>query len=323
MNEIKQQFRILVTSLSAKVPLLTMLRTSFANANIPLFIYGADSDPECLGQHFVDRFWAMPKISELTASELISFCKTHALHAVIPTRDGDLSFFARYREEFSAAGIFVLVSSLEGIESCYDKLAFHHAVPEYSIPTETNLDCLPGTSFVVKERYGSGSRGILLQATKQAARKYVDRLQSPVFQPWVDGQEYSVDLYLLRNGKALGTIARSRDLIANGEAQISTTVSNPVLEETCLDIAQSLKLSGHLVIQAIIDNEQKIHIIECNCRFGGASTLSIAAGLRSPLWLYCEACGIDPQNYPFVRSQVKLRLLRHATDHLIEMESHQ
>jgi len=276
-------------------------------------------DPDCLGRHFVDQFWCIPKSTDLTIEEVIRYCNVHSIDTIIPTRDGELSFFARHREQLGETNIFALVSQLQGVETCLDKLAFSQAFPDISIPTSTDISQLSCASYVVKERFGAGSRSTLLNAARIEAQQYAEQLQAPVFQPWIEGKEYSVDLYLTRSGQPLGAIARSRDLIVDGEARISTTVNNPVLEETCLTLAQKLKLSGHLVIQAIIDSDNRIHIVECNARFGGASTLSLSAGLNSPLWLFCEATGIDPTSFPFRRSPGKLRQVRHAADTLIEM----
>jgi len=323
MKSPQRPFRLLITSLAAKVPLLTMLRNTFAKAGIPLFICGADADPDCIGRHFVDNFWVMPKIAEIAADEVIDFCKKHELQAIIPTRDGELCFFAQHRERFHAAGIFVMVASPEGVALCYDKLAFYHAAQSLCIQTTQTLADLSSPAVVVKERYGSGSRNNLLNTSRPLAKNHASRLQNPIFQPWIEGSEYSIDLYLTQKGKKLGAIVRSRDLIANGEAQISTTVQNPTLMNTCTELAVQLKLSGHLVIQAIIDSFQRIHIIECNCRFGGASTLSVTAGLNSPLWLYCEALDIAPDNFPFSPSTVTLRQIRHTADRIIEMEESQ
>ena len=64
---------------------------------------------------------------------------------------------------------------------------------------------------------------------------------------------------------------------------------------------------GHVILQAIIDEHDMIHIIECNCRFGGASTLSVKAGLDSFYWFFLEVLGQDLHDYPFtvIYNQIK------------------
>ena len=45
-----------------------------------------------------------------------------------------------------------------------------------------------------------------------------------------------------------------------------------------------MKIQYHFVLQFIIDNKGKIHVLECNARYGGASSLSIKSGLKSFQW---------------------------------------
>ena len=48
-----------------------------------------------------------------------------------------------------------------------------------------------------------------------------------------------------------------------------------------MEIAEMLGVKGHSVFQAFIDDTGHPIFIEANLRFGGASCLSIKAGLRS------------------------------------------
>ncbi len=311
-------FHILITSISAKVPLIDSFRSSFKDVGIPLIIHGGDCNPTCIGRHFVDYFWTMPAIKDLTPKEIVSYCRKHHIEAIIPTRDGDLPFFAKHRDDFDQTGIFTLSSSTAGIHTCLDKLAFHQSCPDVSIPTNKDLQKIPGLHFVAKERFGAGGKNILLNATKEEAKSYASKLKKAIFQPQINGSEYSIDLYLSRKGQLLGAMTRSRDFICNGEAKITTTLRHTQMEQLCSKLASNLQLCGHLVFQAIIDASHKIHIIECNCRLGGASTLSIAAGLNTPIWIYCESRGIEPHNYPFRPNTTPLRQIRHERDLIIK-----
>lgn len=71
---------------------------------------------------------------------------------------------------------------------------------------------------------------------------------------------------------------------------------------------------GHVMFQFIKDYSGDIHIIECNARFGGASTLSLAMGLDSFYWFIQESRGIPSEQLSFDRSQTEKRLIRHAED---------
>ena len=79
-------------------------------------------------------------------------------------------------------------------------------------------------------------------------------------------------------------------------------------------ILLNLNLSGHVILQAIIDENEHIHLIECSTRFGGASTLAIRAGLDSFYWAYLESCNTSLNDYPFCPSQSKIKQIRYPKD---------
>lgn len=313
---------ILVTSLSRKIPLLRELRKALNKLSDKGRIFGGDVDEMCIGRHFVDGFWKMPYTSALKTDTLIDFCKQNSISVIIPTRDGELLWFAEHRNELSENGISVMISSIEGVRACVDKLKFYKELKSpgfYIIPTAGEISRIDADSYVVKERYGAGSRQIALNVSREYALKYARNLEEPIFQPYVPGREYSIDVYMTQEGRPKGAVVRSRDLILGGESQITTTVRNEELERLCFVIAERLELRGHLIFQAILDEKNQIHVTECNCRFGGASCLSVAAGLDSFYWFLLESQGQDISEYPFLRTRKELRQIRYAEDRIEEL----
>lgn len=84
---------VLVTSISKKIPLLKTVRSAIEKIGYNYKLYGADLNPECIGRYFVDEFWHMPHINQLEVWDLVKYCKQNQISYVIPTRDGELSFF--------------------------------------------------------------------------------------------------------------------------------------------------------------------------------------------------------------------------------------
>lgn len=281
-------------------------------------VFGGDADSRCIGQYFVDRFWHMPPLSELSPEALISYCLRHSIRCVIPTRDGELPFFARQREAFLQEGISLMISGGEQVSTCLDKCRFYHRLSAWGYPaikTAEVLDELQCQSYVVKERYGAGGRHIGLNLSKAAALDHAKGLQHPVFQPWIEGEEMSVDLYLDLSGRAKGVIARHREVVVDGESQVTVSKRNEKLESMCKEIAEALELYGHVLFQCIQDRRDRhLHLLECNPRFGGASSLSLAMGLDSFYWFFLEAMGEDLSRYPFIRPQEEKRLVRFKED---------
>lgn len=279
---------LLVTSINAKIPLLACVRDALQQFDTTLKLFGSDSDATVLGRYFVDEFWQMPRLDMLTCNEIIDYCQRHRIGFIIPTRDHDVLFFAQHKDALKKAGIACFVSSLQSVTTCYDKLFFAQSnASSHLIPTQKDIEALVCERFVVKERFGSGSRSLLLGATKEEALTHAKRLQAPIFQPFINAQEYSVDSYVTQQGLCIGSIVRLREKIVDGESKITVYAPNDAITTVVEKLICTLNLRGHIVTQLLI-NDEGISIIECNARFGGASTLSYRMGLHSFLWFLQE-----------------------------------
>ena len=110
---------------------------------------------------------------------------------------------------------------------------------------------------------------------------------------------------------------RKRVLVVDGESQITSTFLNEDLENIFRNIIKSLNLYGHIILQVFIDENNDIHVIECNARFGGASTISLQAGLDSFYWIYLESQGVSIKDYPFIQLESEITQIRHSKDFYI------
>lgn len=309
---------VLVTSISAKVPMLKTVKRALSKLDEGGRLFGADLDRHCIGSYFVDRFWNMPPIDRLTVEELVRFCRMNGIRAVIPSRDGELSFFSANREALREEDIHVMVSDKACVEVCIDKVRFASRLLENAfpvIPASERLD-FEADRYVVKERYGAGGAGAGLALDAEEAVRHAGRLTHPVFQPYIEGTEVSVDVYVDARGRTKGVIPRRRIRVVNGESQLTSTFRDEELERMCAEMAERLGAYGHILFQLIQDGRGRWHVLECNTRFGGASTLSVAAGLDSFCWFLLECSGVDLAEVPFMRSDRELTLIRHAEDRI-------
>ena len=67
-------------------------------------------------------------------------------------------------------------------------------------------------------------------------------------------------------------------------------------------------------MQAIISEDDSLNIIECNPRFGGASTSSIEVGLDLLRWSLLEVAGEKIENIPFSRLEREVMQIRVPSD---------
>ena len=98
---------VLITSLSAKVPLIQAFRDALDGGTL----WGGDADPGCVGRYFCDRFWHMPRLSGGAEDAVLEFCVREEIRLLVPTRDGELSFFAALRERLEAQGCYSAVGA--------------------------------------------------------------------------------------------------------------------------------------------------------------------------------------------------------------------
>jgi len=308
---------VLITSISKKVPLIEAVKKGVHKISSNIKVIGGDLNSNCLGKYFVDTFWEMPKTSQLSSTDVIKYCKENNVGLIIPTRDGELEFFASIKDELNKVGISIMVSDKESVNLCLDKLLFAQNKNINAIPASENITDIKSNLFVVKERYGAGSISIGIKLTEEEALKYKQTLEYPIFQPFITGDEISVDAYITKEKIIKGIILRKRDIVVNGESQVTSTFNNNDLEEKFKEILLSLDLYGHVILQAFVDKKGEIHVIECNPRFGGASTLSLQAGLDSFYWAYLESQKKSLDNYPFIKSDKDIIQIRYPKDYYL------
>lgn len=311
---------VLITSVSRKIPLIKTVRSAIHKLGAPIRLIGGDVNEDVLGKYFVDDFWQMPRLDQLSLEHLIEKCRQENIRFIIPTRDGELPFWAEVKPELEHQGIHVMISNIKAVTVCLDKLEFSNKGASLGfpvIPSYEALDHIDGQTYqtyVVKERFGAGSASIGLNLSAEQARHHAELLKQPIFQPYISGIEVSIDVYVQKNGSVKGVVVRKRELVVNGESQVTTTFKHGQLEQMVAEFAKKLGLYGHVIFQAFIDEKDNIHFIECNSRFGGASRLSVEAGLDSFYWFLLEASGTDIAEYPFFRSRNEKRLIRYAED---------
>lgn len=275
-------------------------------------IFGGDVNPECVARYFLDGFWKTPELNRLKVEDVLDYCSENSISVVLPTRDQELLFFSMNKRHFVGNGIHVMVSGEDTIRTVTDKLSFFHALERAGrpgIPTFENIDELDAEFYVVKERYGTGSRRLGSRLSKNEAVAHARQVVTPIFQPHIGGTEYSADVYVDNKGRTKGVVVRIRDLIQNGAAVVTTTVRNLVFEKACAGVAEELGLRGHGVIQFMVGGKGEIYFLECNARWGSASSVGPHVGLKSIWWFMLESMGVPLDTVPFLRSGEKRQVL--------------
>lgn len=283
---------ILITSISAKVQLVQ----AFKDAVRPLagLIVGTDMDEKCCASHFVDAFVQVPPDNAPDfASKLLDTCRHYNIDMIIPTRDGELVQLENLRRELTALKVILPLPNRENLDICLDKRKFHEFCIRNGFPVLPLVDPDAEENFPLFARAINTANGKVAYEVpdlKVWEMLGLDRTHH-ICQPVSTDNEYSCDVLLDLEGKPLQCVVRHRQRLVNGESWRSEIALIPALEDMALQVCGKLGLKGHNLVQAFFGQDQSIHLIEVNPRFGGCSNLSVAGGLDSPRRLIQMAQG--------------------------------
>lgn len=304
---------LLFSSLSAKVALYEEVLKSAKRYHKQAKLVGADCDPNCPAASKVETFSPIHALDDMDENLLLDYCEKLELTHVIPTRDGELGFWASNQAVLAKHGVKVMVSNEDAIRLCQDKLLFAKLMGKSSIPaipTSETITELTGKRFVVKERTGAASKSIGMNLSLQEAVDHADRLESPIYQPMLSGPEFSAETWIDSTGTCHGMVLRWRTKVIDGEAHESEIFENREWEERMQETFEEINgLAGHALAQVLVDSEQNLHLVEINPRLGGASPLALAAGLSSIEWFLLESedRGEEIPKFPSISKELRLK----------------
>lgn len=201
---------------------------------------------------------------------------------IIPTVDEELPFFAENAPWFRSQGIQVMVSDPNAVFQCRDKAEFSLWCMRHGIPTPQTFH----RNFVVKPRFGKGSKGII----KVPTRQYITQVDCSEY------PEVSVDYFADFDGKVVSMLPRYRLNVVDGESKDFKYV--PMFPfETVKKLGEEMGLVGHNVIQGFMMAEDVFYVTEVNPRFGGGSWMTFS-DFNSPRWLVeNSACSLTKKQY--------------------------
>jgi carbamoyl-phosphate synthase large subunit len=306
---------VLVSSAAAKVLLVQSFQAAGAR------VIAVDTSPMSAALTYADESYLVPRLDADGALEaFLGLCRRARVGLLVPTRDGELPFFATHADAFLAAGTRVLVSSPAALDTCQDKRQFIDACQRLGVPVPHTWPRgeVPGRWPVfVRPSRGAGAAG----AVRVPDQRALDCLESHggdlVVQEFVSSPEYSIDVLSDFDAQPLQAVARRRVQIRAGESSVSRVERRPALEAMSMRLCGAIGVVGHAVVQAFDDERGGPMFIEVNPRFGGASNLSIAAGLDSPARLLALLNG-DPSARAARPIRDTLSMLRFSQDVLIE-----
>ncbi len=292
---------ILLTSVGRRVALLKEFRQSMRQSNITGKIVATDLKTTAPAAFLADASELVPRIDDPHyIDSLLDICSRYKINLLIPLIDTELLLLSQHRQKFSDLGVKLLVSSTATNEICFDKQKTSEFFEAIGVKTPKlyELAEVEDRNFplIVKPANGSSSVGVHRVANRQELEFFSSYIENAIVQDLIIGNEYTIDVLLDFEGKAISIVPRLRMETRAGEVSKGTTVKNPALIAAAKQVAESLPGAiGCITIQCFLQSNGDIFFIEINPRFGGGYPLAYQAGADFPSWIVQLFNGERPQ----------------------------
>ncbi|MBR6328516.1 MAG: ATP-grasp domain-containing protein [Lachnospiraceae bacterium] len=285
---------ILILSAGRRVELTNCFKAARDRLGIKGKVIAADCSPLAPALYFADSYEIVPRISEGEAyvKSIIDICRKEDVSLVVPTIDTELMLLAENKARIEYEGkCRVLISDKSVVEICRNKLNTQiffeehgFLVPHLYIERELEKGDYDFPLFI-KPLDGSSSIDAYKVENEEELRAYMELIDRPMVQAYMEGEEYTIDCFLDFAGELLHMVPRVRIATRSGEIAKGRIVRDEEIEKDVRRLMEELSPIGHITVQCR-KTRRGVEYIEINPRFGGGAPMSIMAGADSCEKLY-------------------------------------
>lgn len=277
---------ILITSVGRRVELIQEFKSSANRLGVKLNIHGADITDTAPALVFCDKVHLVPKIQdECYIPTLLEICSQESIDLLIPTIDTDLLLLSENKKFFEKNGTKVMVSDYDKIQLCRDKnltFAFFRSCGLNAPQTINDYSEYFGDyPCFIKPKDGSSSINAFKVDDADELKVYAEHIKDYVVQPYISGEEYTVDIFCDFNGSRVYITPRKRLSVRAGEVLKTEICLDKKIIEEMKTLISYFKPCGPITVQLIRNSSGEDYYIEINPRFGGGAPLSMKAGANS------------------------------------------
>ena len=284
---------VLILSAGRRVELVNCFRKAARELKISGSVFAADCSLTAPALYFADKFRQVPRIdSGEYIRALIDICNEDKISLVVPTIDTELLLLAENRKKMEEkTDARILVSDLSVVNICRNKLNTQSYMEEhgFKVPHLYTAQELRNEKIkyplFVKPIDGSSSIDAYKVNNKQELDAILTLVKNPMVQDYMDGEEYTIDVFLDFDGNIITMVPRLRIAVRSGEILKGRIVKDAEIMKDVRRLMEELKPIGHITVQCR-KTYRGIEYIEINPRFGGGAPMSIMAGADSCKNLY-------------------------------------
>ena len=295
---------VLFTCIGRRVSLLNAFRASAKKLGVTGHFIGTEMSELSSAFHCCDKgFLVKPTTHRGYLKQLLGIVKSEKIKLLVPTVDLDLKLLAQNRGQFEKLGCFVLISSPGVIDICQDKRKTFRFLSGNGFDTPVTMSGRKALSdnrlkfpCFLKPWDGYAGRGTAVVKNRRELEFHVKKIPNCIVQRFVEGDEYTCDVYVDFDGRVRCVVPRKRLEVRSGEVSKGQVVKDMHIMEEAAAAVEALGAGpGVITLQLIKNGGDKVQIIEINPRFGGGAPLSIEAGANFPRWILQELMGKKPR----------------------------
>lgn len=250
-------------------------------------IVAGDCDNTAPALYLADKSYLLPRIEDPEYIDaIVEVCNQEGVVLIVPTIDPDLLLLAKNKNFLeSETGAKVLISDMRVTEICRDKYITQQfleqnsfGVPKmYRWEDTDNSELYP---LFIKPRSGSSSVNTFKVFDLDELMAYKKAIDGLIIQEYIEGDEYTVDVFLDFESNVITIVPRLRIATRGGEISKGKIVKDRAIIEDVHRLMKVLRPVGQITVQ-LMRTENGLRYTEINPRFGGGAPMSIQSGADS------------------------------------------
>jgi len=301
------QMAVLFTCIGRRVSLLRGFQQAARKLKLNVSFCGTDTSHLSPALQLCDQaFLVEPTTHATYVDQLLAIVRRHQVKLLVPTVDLDLRLLADHMPQFERLGCHVLVSEPDVIDICQDKRRTFGFLTKHGFGTPKTMSIRMALAAdrrgqlawpcFLKRWDGSASKDIAVASNPSEMRFFARRIPNAMCQEFIEGLEYTCDVYVDFAMQVRCVIPRRRIEVRSGEVSKSQVVKHKEIMTQAKRLTELLHAGpGVITLQLFVTNGGQIRFTEINPRFGGGAPLSIHAGADFPKWILQELTGGRPR----------------------------
>jgi carbamoyl-phosphate synthase large subunit len=256
-------------------------------------IVGIDQHEQHGGSLFVDVFRKVPNaVDPGYVTAVVRLIRDEAVAVVLPMTESELAVLNPMATDL--AGVTWITPGARLVALGIDKLETYRGLARLGIAMPWTAPVAEGPPrelpCMVKERFGSGSRGVFVANDRDEATWLASRHPGAVFQQYVGTADREVTCAVYRTADGRTTVLQLLRRLVGGLTGWARVIHDREVDRVCRLIAENYDLRGSTNIQLRLTDEGP-RIFEINPRFSSTVVMRDSLGFRDVLWSLAEIEG--------------------------------